>query len=73
MLTPTIKRQDRTQTLSHLNVARALPFQAHLPIQFWGERLLTTTYLMTHTPIKLLKGHSPYNIIFQTQPSYDGL
>ena len=53
-----------------LNVARALRFQATLPIQFWGERVLTVAYLINGTPSKVLKGRSPYEIFFNCKPSY---
>ena len=39
-----------------LNVARALRFQADLPIQFWGECVLTASHLINRTSAKLLKG-----------------
>ena len=36
-----------------LSIAKALQFQSNLPIQFWGERVLTAAYLVN----RLLLGH----------------
>jgi len=47
-----------------LNIARALLFQASLPVRFWGEYVLTATYLINYTPTKLHKLKSPYKILF---------
>ena len=53
-----------------LNVARALRFQAHLPIEFWGECVLTTEYLINRTPFVLFDGKTPYEILYGQAPSY---
>lgn len=54
-----------------LNVARALRFQANLPIQFWGECILTASFLINRTTSKLLLGKTPYEIMFGKQLNYD--
>ena len=56
-----------------LKVAQALRFQANLPICFWGECVLTATYLINRTPTKLLKGKLPYEILFKCKPSSNEL
>ena len=56
-----------------LNVARALRFQAHLSLEFWGECILATGYLINRTPSVLLNGKSPYEILFGQKPSYQSV
>ncbi|XP_026445322.1 uncharacterized protein LOC113345883 [Papaver somniferum] len=46
-----------------MNVARAVRFQANLPIQFSGECALTAAYLINRTPTPLLNNKSPYEIM----------
>ncbi|XP_026395788.1 uncharacterized protein LOC113290396 [Papaver somniferum] len=56
-----------------MNVARALRFQANLPIRFWGECALTSAYLINRTPTPILNNKTPYEIMFGKQPPYDHL
>nr|AAD19784.1 putative retroelement pol polyprotein [Arabidopsis thaliana] len=56
-----------------LNVARALLFQASLPIKFWGESILTAAYLINRTPSSILSGRTPYEVLHGSKPVYSQL
>ena len=56
-----------------LNVGRALRFQANLPLKFWGESLLTATYLINRLPTPILKNKSPYELLYGKLPTYHHL
>jgi len=54
-------------------VAQALRFHATLPIELWGEYILTVAYLINRTRTWLLKGKTPYKCLFGTLPSYKNI
>jgi len=56
-----------------LNIAQALRFQGHLPINFWGECVLAAGYLINRTPSLILNGKTPYEILHGEPPSYGNL
>lgn len=64
-----VERKHRTL----LNIARALRIQAHFSIHFWGDFLLTATYLHNRTPTQQLHGQSPYQVLFDKSPDYTNL
>lgn len=53
-----------------LNVARSLLFQSKMPVVFFGDCVLTATYIINRIPPSNLKNHSPYHILFQHSPDY---
>ena len=56
-----------------IEMARALRFQANLPISFWGECVLTAIYLINRLPTALLSKISPYEKLYHKPPSYTHL
>lgn len=53
-----------------LEVARAARFHSRLPIEFWGECVLTAAHLINLTPTPLLNNKTPHKTLFLKCPSY---
>ena len=71
----TLQQNGRTKRKHQhvLNVARAVLFQANIPMKFWGECVLIVVYLINRTPSILLRGKTPYEVLHQKTPSYDNI
>ncbi|KAL4376288.1 hypothetical protein GQ457_02G028470 [Hibiscus cannabinus] len=56
-----------------LAVARALFFQSRVPIRFWGDCVLTATYIINRLPTPILHNKSPYEVLYAQAHSYSNL
>ncbi|KAD4888928.1 hypothetical protein E3N88_21001 [Mikania micrantha] len=56
-----------------LETARALRFQANLPIRLWGECILTASYIINRLPSRVLKNISPYEVVSGEKPDYEAM
>jgi len=54
-----------------LEISRALRFHAHLPLKFWGDCVLTATYIINRLPTKVLQNVTPYEKLLKKTPSYN--
>lgn len=56
-----------------LNVARSLIFEAGIPLQYWGDAILTSVFLIKRTPSSVLNGKTPYELVYKRSPKLDFL
>lgn len=56
-----------------LEVSRDLLHQSKFPISYWGECVLTATYLINRYPSKVIRNRTPYEVLFGSTPNYSHL
>ncbi|KAG7582883.1 Retrotransposon Copia-like N-terminal [Arabidopsis suecica] len=53
-----------------LNVARALMFQSGVSLEFWGDCVLSSVFLINQLPSPLLSNKSPFELLHSKVPDY---
>lgn len=56
-----------------LETVRSLIFQSKLPLKYWGECILTTTYLINRFPSPLFHNKSPFELFYGSSPHFSHL
>ncbi|XP_076888172.1 uncharacterized protein LOC143538502 [Bidens hawaiensis] len=54
-----------------LETARALRFEANLPKGFWGECVLTATYIINRLPSTVIENKTPLELLHNRKHDYD--
>jgi hypothetical protein len=56
-----------------VEVGLSLLSQAHMPLKYWDEAFLATTFLINHTPSKVINFSNPLEHLFHIKPNYSAL
>ncbi|KAL2251797.1 UNVERIFIED_CONTAM: Retrovirus-related Pol polyprotein from transposon TNT 1-94 [Sesamum indicum] len=71
-----VKQKDQVVSTLHTfttMVETQFAAKAALPLWFWGESVLATTYIMNRTPTQVLHWRIPFELLFGTVPTYSHL
>ncbi|XP_076918557.1 uncharacterized protein LOC143579028 [Bidens hawaiensis] len=52
---------------------RALKFEAKFPTRFYGECIMTVSYIINRLPSEVIGNKTPYEIVYGQKPDYEGL
>ena len=56
-----------------MKTVRTLRFQSNLSISFWGDCAQCAVHIINRMPLDVLKGKTPYEILFGKKPDYSHL
>ncbi|XP_070049142.1 uncharacterized protein [Nicotiana tomentosiformis] len=54
-----------------LEIARAMRFQGHIPLRFWGHYVLEAVYVINKLPSSVLAGKSTFEVFHKRKPNIE--